>query len=79
MTPWSPFKGAPMDGVVINSFNERCYVCGEPLKKGERAYAARPQRPDRFGNPTLGNVMYPTHDGSISLRRTFRHKDCQPS
>jgi hypothetical protein len=68
-----------MDGVVINTTNERCYVCGELFRKGGRAYAARFRRPDRFGNPLLGNALYPTHDGRGSLRRTFRHKDCQPS
>jgi len=78
VTPWSPFKGAPMDGVVIGSFGERCYVCGEVFKKGERAYAARPGKPDRFGDSLAGGALYPTHDGRGSLRRTCRHRDCPP-
>ncbi len=79
MTPWSPFKGAPMDGLVINTLNERCYVCGEKLKKGERGYGSRPIRVSTYGGPAVKHLVYPTHDGKVSLRPTFRHKDCQPS
>lgn len=79
MTPWSPFRGAPMDGVVVNTNSERCHVCGEPLKKGERAYSSRPFRVSTYGGPGGRHLVYPLYGGRVRLQRTFRHRDCQPS
>jgi hypothetical protein len=74
MTPWSPFKGAPMDGVEIRSAGEKCHVCGVTIQKGERAFGARSIK-HANGAP----VSFPTFGGGVTLRQTFRHRDCQPS
>lgn len=79
MTPWSPFRGAPMDGEEIRTNAYRCYVCGERIVKGERAFRARSLKVSEYGNPSFTVSAFPTHDGKISLHQTYRHRGCIPT
>lgn len=76
MTPWSPFSGAPMDGVEMRTNSARCYVCGELLRKGERGI---PSRPSRVDGPSGRENAYPMHGGKITVHQTFRHRGCAPA
>jgi len=77
-TPWSPFGGAPAGGMEMRGSGNRCFVCGELITRGHRAFLAKPLKVRDPIKVTISHVMYPTHDGKIQMRATWRHTGCTP-
>jgi hypothetical protein len=70
VTPWSPFSGAPREGIVL-SVGQKCYVCGGSMPKGARVAGSR-QVGDGRQVPS-----YPKFGGTTGIHRTYRHLDCR--
>lgn len=75
---WSPFRKMSQSeqrGIEMRTNSERCCVCGELLKKGERAQLGRAIK-NAVAGPSGNHSLWLRHDGTQSLSPTFRHLTC---